>query len=868
MSQQVLQRKPANAQAETQRTSSGLKVNRPGDTFEQEADRVASAVTSGGHVPSWSIGRVSMGSSANTVQRDGPDPNQQTMPQPNNYGDAAKNAAEAFMKTDAGQKILQAAKDDPLVKGAEDLVSTLPGKIIVGTVATGAVVGIGAGLAEAHKPLPMQIPAIPLDILSPRLKGMSVKVDYEGPVNRPTQGMLTFSYSPGGDTKKKKDDTRARIEADKQALRASMDMFRPKTDMSRPNEEVQQVAAAEKSRFASSAKPAADAPVQAQQQTPIDRKLDLKSADAAPAITNDKDKKEEAPVQRKTNDSAPVLQRKCSCGGSAGADGECEECKAKKQMQRSAMSAGPCSAPSSVEHVLASSGTPLDRDSRSFFESRFGHDFSKVRIHTGAEAASSARDVAAKAYTVENSIVFDGGQYAPHTQEGRKLLAHELTHVVQQTGGSSAAPVAKAPVATAPRAVQRKIVRNKAEMDAKDRVAFLKAHHWINPALAAQIMEEMAAAGDTFDFADDAELQEEIVKRLSTVHHMKESQQSVEKIPGDKRAAFGYPFSNDSLLYGPRVNFAAKDYWQPGTPDNYAVRTDKAKNKHLRELARHERCQVYGDQCGSYSWKLTDKGKADPYHAIAMLFAPQQAHKRTLIHCDYLISLVNFMSMVDALGAAEFNRRVGLFGPEKIVLKSNAFYDLHDTTWLRDASGNFANPARTTKGLKSTQRVRPSTEKDLVIGDHVVFFNHIVYDTINAGVGNAWRLENAVFVSRDHGQDVFLGHGSGYLTEPQMREKLAQEFNFVIDKAKDVTSRTKSRDKKTQTAAQAELTTSFPNVHPVGNEFHAIGTGGLGCTQNIDFKLRRIRPDEVISFHAPCNPAQMNEVERPIESAK
>ena len=103
-------------------------------------------------------------------------------------------------------------------------------------------------------------------------------------------------------------------------------------------------------------------------------------------------------------------------------------------------------------------------------------------------------------------------------------------------------------------------------------------------------MEDMAVAGDTFDFADENELKTEIAKRLSTVEHIKDSQETVEKIPGDKRSAFGYPFTGASILYGPRVNYAAREYWVPTVPDNYAVRTDKVKNKELLSKPRHERC--------------------------------------------------------------------------------------------------------------------------------------------------------------------------------------------------------------------------------------------------------------------------------------
>src|SRR5215831_14135812 len=210
----------------------------------------------------------------------------------------------------------------------------------------------------------------------------------------------------------------------------------------------------------------------------------------------------------------------------------------------------------------------------------------------------------------------------------------ERGHVVQQTSETASSTSRSS-------ALQRKVILKGAEMPAKDRRAFLKGHQWSNASRAAAIMEDMAAAGNSFDFADEGELKSEIDKRLSTVAHMEESQQTVEKMPGDKRAAFGYPFTGASAVYGPRVNYAAREYWEQATPDNYAERKDKAKNKELMSKPRHQRCTVYGDQCDPYIWKLSDKGKKDPYHAIAYLFVPQPPSKRALLHCDYLISLVN-----------------------------------------------------------------------------------------------------------------------------------------------------------------------------------------------------------------------------------
>ncbi|MBZ5522158.1 MAG: DUF4157 domain-containing protein [Acidobacteriia bacterium] len=89
-------------------------------------------------------------------------------------------------------------------------------------------------------------------------------------------------------------------------------------------------------------------------------------------------------------------------------------------------------APPVVHEVLNSPGRPLDGTMRSFMEPRFGHDFSGVRIHTDPRAAESARSVNALAYTVGRNIVFASGQYSPGSPAGQRLLAHELTHVVQQ----------------------------------------------------------------------------------------------------------------------------------------------------------------------------------------------------------------------------------------------------------------------------------------------------------------------------------------------------------------------------------------------------------------------------------------------------
>ena len=106
-------------------------------------------------------------------------------------------------------------------------------------------------------------------------------------------------------------------------------------------------------------------------------------------------------------------------------------------LQRAAISATPAHrVPSIVHDVLRSPGQSLDSGTRAFIEPRFNHDFSGVRVHTDARAAESARSVNALAYTVGHDVVFGAGKYAPTTTAGKRLLAHELTHVVQQCGRS------------------------------------------------------------------------------------------------------------------------------------------------------------------------------------------------------------------------------------------------------------------------------------------------------------------------------------------------------------------------------------------------------------------------------------------------
>ena len=141
----------------------------------------------------------------------------------------------------------------------------------------------------------------------------------------------------------------------------------------------------------------------------------------------------------------PKSQRACTCGGA------CPTCQTKQpehahehvQTKRvGAVDGEQTEVPPIVHDVLGAPGQPIDLSTRAFMERRLGHDFSRVRVHADEKAADSARAVQARAYTLGEHVVFGSGEYQPASEAGRRLLAHELTHVVQQAGSEAgAAPV-------------------------------------------------------------------------------------------------------------------------------------------------------------------------------------------------------------------------------------------------------------------------------------------------------------------------------------------------------------------------------------------------------------------------------------------
>lgn len=172
--------------------------------------------------------------------------------------------------------------------------------------------------------------------------------------------------------------------------------------------------------------PASDNSANQQAIGPLQKKLTVNT----PGDRYEQEADRVAEQVMRMSDSDASVQRKCT---------RCEEDERHVRRKAATTDANPGFVPPSVHKVLNSPGQPLDSATRDFFEPRFGHDFSNVRVHTDEAAGESARAVNARAYTVGRDVVFGAGHYRPHTFDGRGLLAHELTHVLQQQATASEA---------------------------------------------------------------------------------------------------------------------------------------------------------------------------------------------------------------------------------------------------------------------------------------------------------------------------------------------------------------------------------------------------------------------------------------------
>ena len=367
-------------------------VSQPNDRAEREADRAAEAVVQGRSVSRGALTRPTLGDRSPVHRQDG---GAKPKSDDEKKMEAAKKIGEAALELPAVKVLKKKVLADPLVKKVTDAVTSPIGLTTAGVAAAGTV----TGLALAGKELPMQPPAIPLDkVIAP---GWSAQVTVTGPLNNPTYAGVALSYKEQGPKGDDKPDTRAQFRADTARMAAELHDFRSGLRYPPGSKEAEErrmmdqaINAVATKQFGGITIPGVSTPVNL--LLPIDR----------PGPTR---KKDEA-VQR-----APESTTDSGVSEAA------------------------------VDRALASGGRPLDESTRRTMGRRFGHDFSAVRIHDDAIAASTASSIDAAAFTVGTDIAFGAGRFSTASAEGTHLLAHELAHVVQTSGHQpTAAP--RAPI--------------------------------------------------------------------------------------------------------------------------------------------------------------------------------------------------------------------------------------------------------------------------------------------------------------------------------------------------------------------------------------------------------------------------------------
>lgn len=288
--------------------------------------------------------------------------------------EAVSKTVEALQETPPAKALREKVLADPLVKTVKEAVTSTPGLIVGGAAVAGGV----AGLAAAKKPLPFQPPEIPLEKVTP---GLSAQVKLEGPVNSPTFVGLTLTYKEQG-PKGKKTAASDKIAADIARLEREQELFKPEGQKQAEKKQEQELI---------------DAWIRSQSGLP---------GLTVPLQGTPKPKEEPA---KEEEELAPVQPEPASPSAEVPAGAH-------------------------VDDALASPGRPLDPRTRRTMEARFGRDFSRVRIHDDARAAARAEELHAAAFTLGEDIAFAPGRYDPAGGQGGRLLAHELAHVVQQSG--------------------------------------------------------------------------------------------------------------------------------------------------------------------------------------------------------------------------------------------------------------------------------------------------------------------------------------------------------------------------------------------------------------------------------------------------
>ncbi len=548
--------------------------------------------------------------------------------------------------------------------------------------------------------------------------------------------------------------------------------------------------------------------------------------------------------------TAPRAQRTCS---------ECEDEDAGTAQRKALTSSGakqPVCATSGFAGGLAAArsggGRPLPPGTQKFMQSRLGVDLGAVRVHHDSRASDLAGQIGARAFTVGNHVFFRSGEYQPGTPTGMKLIAHELAHTIQQ--GSSENVHRKIWVKTEDErkgedpidsSENDETMFGSLEVTEENRQLKLVQHYLrhflLHPSellggsgrrsLVELAYNDLRRSPTLYEFHSLQELADDVLSRTIIVLLMKRSQGA--------SSGFAYPNRGATAGIRPRVNAAATAYW--------------------------EEQKGYDDKNSEdYTIDLSPVGKADAYTALTKLFTGQtSARARTLVHCDHLIGIIDLLTLAEKVGRDQFNAFVK-DGSLTVRISGKA----HEEVWLNPRGKHMRS--RQARKHNVITMIHVAGPEEFLLGDHVVFYNHPAYPSLNAAQGAPWKLENAIVVGRQGaGELLYQGHGFDEgKTARQLIASMAAQFNKLVRQAQRLVA-----------AGQFQaLKREFPNVqptrpgsrNPVDWEIRYIPECGPSAPANGTFKripLAELRTDRDYDnpFRAPCD--QVIWVSRPLESA-
>jgi hypothetical protein len=446
-----------------------------------------------------------------------------------------------------------------------------------------------------------------------------------------------------------------------------------------------------------------------------------------------------------------------------------------------------------------SSGAPIPHKTKKFMEYRFGNRFSSVRLHTDGFANAMCKGINAKAFTNGFDIYFASGQWKPHLQEGQRLLAHELVHVLQQTGNR----------------LSRKKTFNNSNLRIADRLI---------ESPRTTIQRVVFVAGKEWKEFEGKRYINKLVKQKKVARAEKKEIQGILSrmilFPGEQP----FRFANEEIIY----HHLRRRYWlmkgigivsppkRQGRqrccnyPGRFSGRVNKAAKSYwnIGEKGR-----------SSYYFELNEKGRKEADKAIITLFKKQPYKKdRTLFDCERAIVALHFFSMMKTLGASVFRESVKN-GKIKVKIASKSPKELFGEEFKKGGLGIAPGKERLfPKGSLRIYRLRreinlEASLEQLIPGDHVYFKNHKDYLPLLKRLKNGrwnkraglklpytcpekspkekrdcpdiWTGEHAVYLGKENGVHKFQGHGTGIWTIKKFVSKLVKSYNCHVDLARN-----------------------------------------------------------------------------------